>query len=139
MASAALYSPQVLALATGLAAWPWNDALDMQATVRSRSCGSSLTLGLALDPQGRIARLGMKAQACAIGQASAAIFAGGAEGRDAAAIARADDALGAWLAGEGGRPDWPGIDALEAARGYPGRHGAIRLAWQAARQLLPSG
>lgn len=139
MASAALYTPQVLALATGLAAWPWDEGLPLQASVRSRSCGSTLVLGLSLDTAARISRIGLKAQACAIGQASAAIFAGAAMGCDARRIAEIDDAIAGWLAGERGIPDWPGIDVLAPAREYPGRHGAIRLAWQAARQLLPYG
>ncbi len=134
----ALYTPQVLALATGLAAFPLHDDLPLQAGARSKSCGSTLTLGLATDKEGRIARVGLKAQACAIGQASAAIFALAAIGREAAGIAELGRALDAWLAGDGPRPDWPGLDLLEPARAYPARHGAIKLAWQAARELLPT-
>jgi len=140
MASAAvLYTPQVLALATSLADYPWNEALPLKGSARSKSCGSSLTLGLATDDAGRITDLALRSQACAIGQASAAIFAGGAKGVDGARIAEADRQLCAWLAGEGGLPDWPGIEAIAAARDYPARHGAIRLAWLAARDLLPTG
>jgi NifU-like protein involved in Fe-S cluster formation len=134
----ALYTPQVLALATGLAAYPLSDDLPLQAGARSKSCGSTLTLGLATDAEGRIARLGLKAQACAIGQAAAAIFAQAAGGRNGAEIAAAGHALGAWLAGAGPRPDWPGLELLEPARAYPARHGAIMLAWNAARELLPT-
>lgn len=139
MASAAvLYTPQVLALATSLADYPWNEAMPLQGSARSKSCGSSLMLGLATDEAGHIADIALRSQACAIGQASAAIFAAGAKGTDAARIAEADRQISAWLAGEGGLPDWPGIEAIAAAREYPARHGAIRLAWQAARDLLPS-
>ncbi|MCW1428447.1 iron-sulfur cluster assembly scaffold protein [Novosphingobium sp. JCM 18896] len=138
MATAALYTPEVLGLATGLAAYPWDDALPLKADARSKSCGSTIALALALDAEGRIARIALRSQACAIGQAAAAIFAEAASGRDARDIARADDAITAWLAGEGGLPDWPGLAAIAAARDYPARHGAIRLAWQAARQLLPT-
>lgn len=138
MATAALYTPEVLALATSLAAWPWDDALPLQTEARSRSCGSTIALGLGLDRSGRIARLGLRSRACAIGQAAAAIFAGGAIGRDGPAIAAATDALHAWLNGEGGLPDWPGLVAIAAARDYPGRYGAILLAWNAARDLLPT-
>ena len=138
MAAATLYTPQVLALATGLAAWPWDAALPLQATARSRSCGSTVTLGLLCGADGRIVRLGIRAQACAVGQAAAAIFAGAAIGADAARIADARRMLAAWLAEEGPMPDWPGIAVLEAARAYPGRHGAIGLAWQAATELLPT-
>lgn len=137
--TATLYTPAVLTLATRLAAFPWDADLPLQAEVRSKSCGSTLTLGLSLDGDERIARLGVRAQACAIGQAAAAIFAQAAPGRDAEAIRAADDAITAWLAGEGPLPEWPGIDAIATARDYPARHGAIRLAWQAARQLLPMG
>ncbi len=140
MASATvLYTPQVLALATSLAAFPLDDTLPMQASARSRSCGSTLTLGLTTDAGGRIERIGVKAQACAIGQAAAAIFAGAAKGRTGGEVARAERDLAAWLAGEGACPEWPGIDILAPARAYPARHGAIMLAWQAARELLPTG
>lgn len=137
--AAALYTPQVLALATGLAAWPWDAALPLQGAARSQSCGSTLELGLATDEGGRIARIGLKAQACAIGQAAAAIFAESATGKSAAEIEAAHTALAAWLAGSTPRPDWPGLELLEPARAYPARHGAIRLAWQAARELLSTG
>lgn len=138
MASVPLYTPEILALATTLARWPLDASLQNNATVRSRSCGSTLSLGLETDPDGRIIKLGLAAQACAIGQAAAAIFAAEAVGRDAAEISRTEQALLAWLGGDGTMPDWPGLDAIAPARAYPARHGAIMLAWQAARQLLPS-
>ncbi len=138
-AAPVLYTPQVLALATSLAAWPWDEALPLQGSARSKSCGSALSLGLATDAAGRIAGIGMKAQACAIGQAAAAIFANAASGRDGAEIAVAERAIHAWLSGEALRPAWPDIELLEPALAYPARHGAIMLAWQAARELLPTG
>ena len=138
MASVPLYTPEILSLATGLARWCWNEALPRRATVRSRSCGSTLSLGIDVDGDGRIAALGIKAQACAIGQAAATIFAEGALGRGGAEIAQAERAVGNWLSGDGEVPDWPGIEAIAPARAYPGRHGAIMLAWQAAKDLLPS-
>lgn len=132
-----LYSTAVLALATRLAEWPWDDSLPLQASVRSRSCGSTLDLGLAMD-QGAIARIGVRAQACAIGQASAAILAGEAIGRSGQDIARVVAQVESWLNG-GPLPDWPDFAAIAPARDYPGRHGAILLPWQAARELLPTG
>jgi NifU-like protein involved in Fe-S cluster formation len=134
--AAVLYTSEILGLAASLAAWPWDPTLPFQASARSKSCGSTLLLGLALDGSGRIARIGLRPQACAIGQASAAIFCNAAKGRDASRIAAADKAIAAWLSGEGPVPDWPGIDVLAAAREYPARHGAIRLAWQAADEAM---
>ena len=137
--STVLYTPDVLALATGLAAFPLTDDLPLRGEARSRSCGSTLLIGLEPDGAGRIARLGLRAQACAIGQAAAAIFAGHAVGRSAAELAAAETALAAWLDGTGAMPDWPGLAAIAAARDYPARHGAILLAWRAALSALSSG
>lgn len=136
--TATLYTPEVLALATSLANHPWDEHLPLKAEARSKSCGSAIALGLEVDAEGRIERVAVRSHACAIGQAAAAIFANGACGGDAAAIARADNAIAAWLAADGDLPDWPGLSAIAAARDFPARHGAIRLAWQAARQLLPT-
>ncbi|MBB4856824.1 NifU-like protein involved in Fe-S cluster formation [Novosphingobium chloroacetimidivorans] len=139
MASAAvLYSPEVLALATGLAAYRLDDALVLRTEARSRSCGSALTLGLALDADGNVARVGLRSQACAIGQASAAIFAQAAQGRSTRELTRTADAMSRWIAGEEAMPDWPGLATIAVARDYPGRHGALMLPWTAVLQLLPS-
>ncbi|MEO6715970.1 MAG: iron-sulfur cluster assembly scaffold protein [Novosphingobium sp.] len=137
--AAALYSPEVLALATSLAHWPLDEGLPLQGSARSKSCGSTLMLGLETDAGGRISRIGLKAQACAIGQAAAAIFAGAAAGRSGAEIALAESEIRAWLAGGPALPHWPGMATLEPAQAYSARHGAILLAWQAARELLHTG
>ncbi len=137
MATTVLYTPEVLGLATSLAEYPWDEALPHQGGARSKSCGSTITLGLSVDDDGRIDRLGIRSSACAIGQAAAAIFAQGAPGRNAEEIAVALRAIADWLAGHGALPDWPGLMAIDAARVYPARHGAILLAWQAAGACLP--
>jgi NifU-like protein involved in Fe-S cluster formation len=138
MSATVLYTPKVLGLATSLAGYPWDGSLPLQAEARSKSCGSTITLGLSTGADGRIDRVAVRASACAIGQAAAAIFAAAAVGRSAHDIHEAERALAAWLADGGALPDWPGIEAIAAARDYPARHAAILLAWQAARQLLPT-
>lgn len=139
MASTArLYSGEVLALATSLANWPLTPDLPLTGAARSPACGSALTVGLALDTQGRITRIGLKAQACAIGQAAAALFAAHAVGTDRAAIAATLTALDSWLTDNGPQPDWPGLEAIAPARDFPGRHGAMRLPWRAALEALPT-
>lgn len=137
MASATvLYTPEVLALTTALAAYRLDDALTLRSEARSRSCGSTLILGWALDADNRVERVGIRSQACAIGQASAAIFAQAAVGRTGQEIAATAQAVTRWVAGEGERPDWPGLATIAPARDYPGRHGALLLPWNAALQLL---
>jgi NifU-like protein involved in Fe-S cluster formation len=140
-ASARLYSPELLGLATALAAYPLTDDLPLRAEARSRSCGSVIALGLALDEDGtRIDRVGMRVSACAIGQASAALLAGYARGAQPRQVIAVAEAFAAWLAGEGDLPaDWPGLGALAPALAHPGRHGALLLPWTAAREALSSG
>jgi len=131
-----LYSPAVLALATRLADHPLDPALTRRAEERSRTCGSVVTLGVAVDGAGHVERLGLSVSACAIGQASAAVLAGAATGRTPAQILAVHDALAAWLAGEGDLPDWPDLPLLAPARDHPGRHGALLLPWKAACKAL---
>jgi NifU-like protein involved in Fe-S cluster formation len=132
----ALYTPEVLALATGLARFPLDDDLTLRGNARSQSCGSTLELGLALK-DGRIAQVGLRAHACAIGQAAATIFAEAAAGRTVAEILASEHEVAAWLAG-GPLPAWPGLATIAAAAAYPARHGAVLLPWRAALSALPS-
>jgi NifU-like protein involved in Fe-S cluster formation len=137
--AAALYTPQMLALATSLADWPLDYAMPFQGRARSPACGSTLEVSLALDDAGRITRLGLRAQACAVGQAGTALFAAAAPGHNRAELAAAAEAIAGWLHGDGALPGWPGLEAIAAARAFPARHGAILLAWQAALDALPDG
>jgi NifU-like protein involved in Fe-S cluster formation len=138
MSAARLYTPELLALAVDLAKWPRLQGAELHGEARSPTCGSTLAMDLALDEGGRIDRLGMAVRACAVGQASAAIFARSAEGRTAQDIAKTLSLLEAWLTGEGPIPDWPGLDPIEPARAYPARHGAMLLPWKAALAALSS-
>jgi len=136
MSAARLYTPELLALAASLAELPLDPSLPLHGRARSASCGSTVEMALAVDDAARIARIGLRAQACAVGQASAALFAAGAIGRTRADIAEAADALAAWLKGEGAPPDWPGLAVIAPAAAYPARHAAILLGWAAALDAL---
>lgn len=131
-----LYTPELLGLATGLAAFPLTDDLPLRADARSRTCGSTIALGLALDQNGLVSRVGMKVSACAIGQASAALLAQSVRGHNPGQVCLTAEGLAAWLAGTGDLPPWPGIEALVPARDHPGRHGALMLPWTAASKAL---
>ena len=134
-----LYTPEILGLTAALADFPADVSLPLCGSARSKSCGSTVTVQLAIDDAGLIAGLGIAAHACAIGQAATAIFARAATGRSATDIAEAESAIAAWLAGEGALPDWPGLSPIAPAAAYPARHGAILLAWRAALSALSSG
>ena len=133
-----LYTPELLALAVELADYPPLDGATARGEARSPTCGSTLALDLVLDDDRRIARLGMRVRACAIGQAAAAIFARHAPGRDLAGIRAALARLEGWLADEAPAPDWPDLALVAPAREYPARHGAMLLPWKAAAAALSS-
>lgn len=133
-----LYTPQLLTLTLGLAEYPWDDDLALTGAARSKSCGSTLEVGLALDGAGAIERIGLKVHACAVGQATAAIFAAAAAGRTSEQLERTRAAMLAWLSDSGPMPDWPGLEAIAPARSYPARHGAMMLPWDAALAALSS-
>lgn len=130
-----LYTPELLALAVSLADYPLGDDLPLRGEAVSRTCGSTIAAGLACGEDGLIERIGLRVSACAVGQASAAIFARGASGASGGDIAAAENAIENWLAG-GMTPDWPGIETIAAARAHAGRHGAVLLPWRAARAAL---
>ena len=132
-----LYTSEVLALATSLASWPHDREMLLQGRARSQSCGSTLVMSLRTDGEGAIAQLGLAAHACAIGQASAAVFAHAAIGRSRDEIAAMATAIERWLSGHAAMPDWPGLTVLAEARHFPARHGAMMLPWRAALDALP--
>lgn len=134
-ASAKLYSPALLALATELANHPIDDAAPLQGRAKSRTCGSEVALSADVG----FSSLGLLVSACAVGQASAAIFASSALGLDREGIEARLDQLERWLAGEAGQPDIARIEMIEPARGFAGRHAAILLPWRAALDALSTG
>jgi NifU-like protein involved in Fe-S cluster formation len=133
---AALYTPEILALAVDLARFPLDEAQPMRGDAHSRVCGSRVTVAVATDDAGRIATVGARVSACAIGQAAAALFLRSASGSNAAGIARARAEIEAWLGGSAIVPTWPGIATLASARAFPARYPAILLPWTAALAAL---
>lgn len=135
--SGALYSIDVLRMAARVADFPPLGTAALREERRSPTCGSRMTVTLALDERGRIAVVGLDAKACALGQAAAAIMASGAVGRDAAELAATGEGWRAYLAGESdAMPDWPDLALLSAGRDYPARHPSMRLAFEAASAAL---
>jgi NifU-like protein involved in Fe-S cluster formation len=133
----ALYTPELLALAVSLADWPFDAEAQCRGEARSPTCGSTLAFSCSLDAEGAISESGLRVSACAVGQAAAALFIAQASGRTRADIEKARGEIERWLGGDGEVPEWPGFRALEPARSYPARHGAILLAWNAALAALP--
>lgn len=132
----ALYSREMLGLAVELALFPYKDGAQLTGTARSRTCGSTVDISAELDARGQLSDIGLKVSACAVGQASAAIF---AQHACDIAIDELNDqllALKAWLSESGPMPQWPRFEMLAPALQHTGRHEAILLPWRAAIDAL---
>ncbi|RVV99548.1 iron-sulfur cluster assembly scaffold protein [Mesobaculum littorinae] len=133
-----LYSERILTLAADLPKTRRLEAPDATVKKRSPLCGSTVTVDVALQPDGRIADWGADIKACALGQASASVVAANAIGRSEEEILRARDELRAMLKAEGEAPSAPfdGLAVLEPARDYKNRHASILLAIEATAEAM---
>lgn len=127
-----LYTRDILRLAASIPGQVSFRDMGDAPVLRSPTCGSRVAMQVALDADGRVATLEQAVEACAFGQASAALVGQGAVGVDALAADAALAEVTAWLADDAvPLPAWPGIDALIPARTKRGRHGAILLPFRA--------
>ena len=137
--NAPLYTTEILRLAASLPELEPLERVDGRAEERSPTCGSSIIAEVQLDEDGRVAALSQRVQACAFGQASAALVSRGAQGRSRDEIASALRDVSDWLVGGSDEPgSWPGVDALEPARSRRSRHGAILLPFRALLAAIES-
>ena len=123
-----LYTVEILRLAASIPHLGHVPEAQGRAEVRSPTCGSTFSVEVILDRDGRVIALGQQVEACAFGQASASLMGRHAAGTNAADAEKALADFSAWL--EGSREDpgeWPGLDALAPARSRRARHGAMLL------------
>lgn len=133
-----LYSQRILALAADIPhTAPLPDA-PLRATKRAPLCGSTVAVALATEGD-KVSAFSQQVHACALGQASAAIFGAEVIGCGLNEVARLRDELAAMLKG-GPVPAAPFGDyaVLQAARDYPNRHASILLAPEATLAALES-
>ena len=119
-----LYSREILRLAMSLPHDDRIDRIDGSATRRSPVCGSEMSVDVALT-DGSISAVAVRARACALGQASAAVLRAEAIGRTLVELAETRAQIEDALTAKGEMP--PAWAALAYARDYPARHGAILL------------
>ena len=122
------YTREILRLAASIPYLEPFAELEDGTECRSPTCGSRMRVAVELDWAGRIKRLRQAVEACAYGQASAALMGGHAMGRSRDEVTAALAELEGWLGGNGVMPgSWPGLDVLQPALPRKGRHGAILL------------
>jgi NifU-like protein involved in Fe-S cluster formation len=123
-----VYTLDILRLAASLPLEAGVVEAQGRAEKRSATCGSVIATEVRLN-EGRLAAIGQRVQACAFGQASAALLQGFAPARSPVEIVAARVALRSWLGGTGEPP--AGFEVLGPARSKTGRHGAILLPFDA--------
>lgn len=132
MMDSALYNRDILRLAASLVAGERLDNPDGVAESRSPLCGSRIHAEIAMGANGTITAVALRANACALGQASAAIVRAHAAGCDVQHIAEIRDGVEQALKQNGEMPaHWPELVLLAPARNYPSRHAAILLPYDA--------
>ena len=129
--AAPLYTRDILRLATAIPHLVRFEELESATEIRSPTCGSRVRVVVTLE-EGRVASLSQAVEACAFGQASAALMGAEAVGKDAAGVRAAIAGITAWLNGEDAAvTSWPGLAVLDPARPRTARHGAILLPFRA--------
>lgn len=133
-----LYSAHILTLAanmprTGRLASPQGTGHRV-----AKLCGSTATVDVTLNDDGRIADYAQTVKACALGQAAASVLGANALGADGDEIEQARDALIAMLkvGGDGPVGRFEGLGILKQVAGYPARHASTLVAVEAALEAV---
>ena len=137
--NAPLYTTEILRLAASLGEPAILDRIDGIGDERAPTCGSRVVTRVQRTLDGTISAVAQDVQACAFGQAAAALVARHAPGRNAADVEVALADIISWLAGEHDDPgNWPGFTALAPARSRRSRHPAIVLPFRSLLAALES-
>jgi NifU-like protein involved in Fe-S cluster formation len=132
-----LYSAKILTLAANL---PHAGRLPVpqgSAEKVSKLCGSKVIVDVVMDGE-RVADFAQDVQACALGQASAAVLGAGVIGATQAEIDEARAALYAMLKTGGSAPKgrFSDLAMLAPVKDYPPRHASTMLAFEAAAEAV---
>ncbi len=132
-----LYSQKILELATQIPLTEPIDNANAHAKKRSPICGSEVEVNLHYA-NSKITDYAQTVNACALGQASAAIFAGHILARSKAELEKLQSELSAFLKAEGPAPAAPFEDYkfLEPAQNHKNRHRSIMLPVEASLLAL---
>jgi NifU-like protein involved in Fe-S cluster formation len=129
-----LYSAKVLRLAADLPRAGRLPAPEGSAEKVAKLCGSRIVVDVTLDADGRVADFAQEVQACALGQAAAAVLGADVIGASLPELEAGRDQLRAMLKAGGPAPTgrFADLAALQLVRDYPARHASTMLAFEAA-------
>lgn len=107
------------------------------ATVDNPLCGDRVTIDLTIGKDGTVEAVGHRVRGCLLCEASAALLAEGAIGRDEAALRTADRDFQAMIREGGDVPgDWPSLEVFTPVKTAKSRHECVLLPFQAAVRAL---
>jgi nitrogen fixation NifU-like protein len=129
-----LYRREILRLAADARGAGRLAKVDGTATAHNPACGDRVTVDLTLAGD-RITALAHTTQACVLTQASAALLAGAAPGRDRPGLQALAAAVRGFLAG-GPAPEGYGV--FDGVGAHAGRHACVLLPLEAALKALES-
>ena len=134
----ALYSAQILSLAANMPGAGRLDAPQGASEKIAKLCGSRVRVEVVLDRDGRVSEFAQDVQACALGQASAAVLGAHVAGADFEEIEKARQALRAMLKDGASPPSgrFSDLAMLEPVKAYPARHASTMLAFEAAAEAV---
>ncbi len=128
-----LYSARILALAANMPRAGRLASPQGSAERIAKLCGSRIVADVVLDGSGHVSDFAQHVQACALGQAAAAVLGENVIGATSDEIETARDAFRAML--KGGPPPqgrFKDLAVLMPVKDYPARHASSLLAFEAA-------
>ena len=133
-----LYSGKILALVANMPHAGRLAAPQGSSEKVAKLCGSRIVVDVALDADGRVGDFAQDVQACALGQAAAAVLGANVIGADLAEIEAAREALRAMLKSGGPAPTgrFSDLVVLAPVKDYPARHASTLLAFEAAAEAV---
>ena len=132
-----IYSRRILELAASIPHLGRLPDAHASSTVRSKLCGSTVTVDLKLDGD-VVTDFAHDVKACALGQASCAIMGRHVIGSTADELRDVRDAASRLLKADGQAPQgkWQDLQVLEPLRDYKARHASILLTFDAVVDAL---
>ena len=132
-----LYSARVLALVADMPRTGRLPAPDASAERTAKLCGSRIHVDVTVDGD-RVADFAQDVQACALGQAAAAVLGAHVVGASLSEIEMARDDLRAMLKDQGPPPQgrFSDLAVLQPVKDYPARHASSLLAFEATAEAV---
>ena len=132
-----IYNRRILELAADIPRLGRLASPDASATARSRLCGSTVTVDLAMEGD-VVTAFAHEVKACALGQASSAIMGRLVVGSTARELREIREAASRLLKANGEPPQgkWEDLKVLEPLRDYKARHASVLLTFDAVVDAL---